>query len=156
MIKIIKKLFTKTKKKEYTPDPPGRTFKRILTGRYFGCEDVTADAAKIAQAKQDKIDQIRELELIPMYVKYTYKNTKEPDHDKKIISVHVTFQKEVLSQKWNMVHVTEISFTVNHDDLDEFEQMSGVTLNKNFRDLTPNSDTPSSPSGERRKKKRDD
>ena len=56
MIKIIKKLFTKTKKREYTPDPPGRTFKRILTGRYFGCEDVTADAEKIAQAKKEKID----------------------------------------------------------------------------------------------------
>ncbi len=156
MIKIIKKLFTKTKKKKYTPDPPGRTFKRILTGKYFGCEDVTADDSKIAQAKQYKIDQIRELELIPMYVKYTYKTTKEPDHDKKIISAYVAFQKEVLAKKWNMVHVTEISFTVNHDDLYEFEQMSGVTLNKNFRDLTPNSDTPSYQSEERREKKRDD
>lgn len=156
MIKIIQKLFTKTKKKQYTSDPPGRTFKRILTGRYFGCEDVTADASKIAQAKQDKIDQIRELELMPMYVRYTYKTTKEPDHDKKIICAHVAFQKEVLAKKWNMVHVTEISFTVNHDDLDEFEQMSGVTINKDFRDLTPNSDTLSHQSGERRKKNRDD
>ncbi len=156
MIKIIKKLFTNTKKKEYTPDPPGRTFKRILTGRYFGCEDVTADAAKIAQAKQYKIDQIRELELTPIYIRYTYKTTKESDHDKKIISAYVTFQKEVLAKKWNMVHVTEISFTVNYDDLDEFEQMSGATINKDFRDLTPNSDTSSYQSVERRKKRRDD
>ena len=117
---------------------------------------MTADASKIAQAKQDKIDQIHELELMPMYVRYTYKTTKKPDHDKKIISAHVAFQKEVLSKKWNMVHVTEISFTVNHDDLDEFEQMSGLTLNTDFRDLTPNSDIPSYQSGERRKKKRDD
>ncbi len=156
MIKIIKKLFTKTKKKQYTPDPPGRTFKRMLTGRYFGCEDVTADATKIAQAKQFKIDQIRELELIPRYVRYTYKTTKEQTPDKKTISAYVAFQKEILARKWNMLHVTEISFTVNHDDFDEFEQMSGVTIDKDFRDLTPNSDTLSSESGERRKKKRDD
>ena len=156
MIKIIKKLFTKPKKKQYTPDPPGRTFKRMLTGRYFGCEDVTADAAKIAQAKQYKIDQIRELELIPMYVRYTYNSTREQTLDKKIISVYVAFQKEVLAKKWNMLHVTEISFTVNYDDFDEFEQMSGVMLNKDFRDLTPNSDTPSLQGEERRKKKRYD
>lgn len=156
MIKILKKLFTKTKNKEYSPDPPRRTFKRMLTGRYFGCEDVTADAAKIAQAKQYKIDQIREHELIPMYVRFTYNQTSEQAHDKKIISAHVAFQKEVLAKKWNMVHVTEISFTVYHDDFDEFEQMSGVTLNKDFRDLTPNSNTPSYQGTERRKKKRDD
>ncbi|RLA71254.1 MAG: hypothetical protein DRG09_00780 [Epsilonproteobacteria bacterium] len=156
MIKIIKKLFTETKEKKYTPDPPGRTFKRILTGRYFGCEDVTADAAKIAQAKQYKIDQIRELELMPMYVKYTYKKTKEADHDKEIISAYVAFQKEVLAKKWNMIHVTEISFTINHDDLDEFEQMSGVMISKDFRDLTPNNDTPSYQGEERRKNKRND
>lgn len=156
MIKLIKKLFTNTKKNEYTPDPPGRTFKRMLTGRYFGCEDVTADAAKITQAKQYKIEQIREHELTPMYVRYTYKTTKDQEHDKKMISAYVAFQKEVLAEKWNMVHVTEISFTVNHDDFGEFEQMSGVTINKDFRDLTPNSDTPSYENEERRKKKRDD
>jgi len=156
LIKLIKNLFTKTKKKEYTPDPPGRTFKRMITGRYFGCEDVTADDAKIAQAKQYKIDQIREHELLPMYVRYTYKTTKEQAQDKKIISAHVAFQKEVLAKKWNMVHVTEISFTVNHDDFDEFEQMSGVLITKDFRDLTPNSDTPSYKDKERRKNKRDD
>lgn len=156
MITLIKKLFTKTKEKEYTPDPPGRTFKRMLTGRYFGCEDVTADAAKIAQAKQYKIDQIREHELIPMYVRYTYKKTQEQPPDKKIISAYVAFQKEVLAKKWNMLHVTEISFTVNHDEFKEFEQMSGVMLNKDFRDLTSNGDTPSHQGGERRKKPRDD
>ena len=156
MITIIKKLFTKTKKKEYTPDPPGRTFKRMLTGRYFGCEDLTANAAKVAQAKQYKIDQIREHELLPMYIRYTYKTTKEPANDKKILSAYVAFQKEVLAKKWNMVHVTEISFTINHDDFDEFEHMSGVKMDTDFRDLTPNNDSPAYQNEERRKKKRDD
>lgn len=156
MIQIIKNLFTKKKKKEYTPDPPGRTFKRILTGRYFGCEDRTADAVKIAQAKQEKIDQIRELELIPMYVRFTYKTNKEQTPDNTVLSAHVAFQKEVFAKKWNMVHVTEISFTINHDDFDEFEQMSGVSLNKDFRDLTPHSDTSAYQGEERRKKRRED
>lgn len=155
MIKSIKNIFTK-KKEEYTPDPPGRTFKRILTGRYFGCEDVTADAAKIAQAKKEKIDQIRELELLPKYIRYTYEKTKEQTQDKKIVSAHVAFQKEVLAQKWNMIHVTEISFTVNYDDFDEFEQMSGVQLTKDFRDLTPNNDAAAYQGKERRKKKREE
>ena len=154
MIKIIKKLFSKRKKKEYTPDPPGRTFKRILTGRYFGCEDITADAAKIAQAKQEKIDQICELELIPMYIKFTYEKQQEDTHDKKVLSAHVSFQKEVFAKKWNMIHITEISFTVNHHDFDEFEQMSGVTITKDFRDVTPNN-TPDYQEEERRKERRD-
>ena len=156
LIKIIKKLFSKRKKKEYTPDPPGRTFKRILTGRYFGCEDITADESKIAQAKQEKIDQICELELMPMYIKFTYETTQKEDHNKKVLSAHVSFQKEVLAKKWNMVHVTEISFSVKHDDFDEFEQMSGVSLTKDFRDLTANSDTAAYQGEERRKNRRED
>lgn len=155
MIKTIINIFTKKKKKETTPDPPGRTFKRVLTGRYFGCEDVTADVAKITQAKKEKIDQIRELELKPMYIRYAYENTKDQTHDKKIISAHVAFQKEVLAQKWNMLHVTEISFTINYEDFDEFEQMSSVSLSKDFRDLTPNGDTPIYQGEERRKKRRE-
>lgn len=155
MIKIIKNIFTKKKKKEYTPDLPGKTFKRILTGRYFGCEDITAGAVKIAQAKKDKIDQIRELELMPIYIRYTYKKSKKQTNDKKIISAHVFFQKEVLAQKWNMVHVTEISFILNYDDFDEFEKMSGVDIIKDFRDLTPNGDTPAYQGEERRKKTRE-
>ena len=155
MIKTIKKLFTKANKKEVTPDPPGRTFKRILTGRYFGCEDSTADATKIAQAKQEKINQICELELIPMYIKFNYEVKQEETHDKKIVSAHVSFQKEVLAKKWNMIHVTEISFTVNYDDFDEFEHMSNVHLNEDFRDLTPNNDTEVYQGKERRKKRRE-
>lgn len=156
LIKIVKNIFSKKNKKEYTPDPPGRTFKRILTGRYFGCEDITADASKIAQAKQEKIDQIRELELIPMFIRFTYETTQVEAHDKKVLSAHVAFQKEVLAKKWNMIHVTEISFTIKHDDFDEFEQMSGVSLTKDFRDLTSNSDTPAYQGEERRKNRRED
>lgn len=155
MIKIIKQLFSKIKKAKDSQDSPGRTFKRILTGRYFGCEDISADASKIAQAKQSKIDQIRELELMPMHVRYTYKNSKEEEQNKNITSAHVTFQKEVLAKKWNMVHVSEISFTVNYDDFDEFEQMSSTMLNKDFRDLTSNNDTQMYQGGERRKKRRE-
>lgn len=154
MIKIIKNIFSKKKKKEYIADPPGRTFKRILTGRYFGCEDRTADLEKIAKAKQDKIDQIRELELIPMFLRYTYEKTKEQTQDRKIVSAHVVFQKEIFAKKWNMIHITEISFTVNNIDFDEFEHMTGVNLKNDFRDLTPNDDAPYQ-GEERREKKRD-
>jgi len=52
------------------------------------------------------------------------------------ISAHVAFQKEVLAEKWNMVHVTEISFTVYRADFDKFEKMSGVSLTDDFRDLS--------------------
>ncbi len=54
MIEILKNLFGKKKKKEYVPDPPGRTFNRVLTGRYFGCEDVNADESSVAKEKQSK------------------------------------------------------------------------------------------------------
>ena len=155
MIKMLKNIFGKKKETEYVPDPPGRTFKRVLTGRYFGCEDMTADATKIVQAKKEKIDQIRELELIPMFIRYTYENSKEQTPDKKILSAHVAFQKEVFAQKWNMIHITEVSFTVNQNDFDEFEHMSGVQLTKDFRDLTPKNDAPAYEGEERRKKKRE-
>jgi hypothetical protein len=137
MIEMLKNLFGK-KQEEYVPDPPGRTFNRVLTGRYFGCEDVNADETAIAQAKREKIEQIKELELIPMFVRFTYKNinTDENEEDTHPISAHVAFQKEVFAEKWNMVHVTEISFTVYYADFEEFEKMAGVSLTKNFRNLT--------------------
>jgi hypothetical protein len=139
MIEILKKIFGKKKEQTDVPNPPGRTFNRVLTGRYFGCEDVNADEKTIAQAKQEKIEQIKELELVPMFLRYAYeskrkKNIKnEEDHP---TSVHVAFQKEVLAENWNMVHVTEISFTVLYADFDEFEKMAGVSLKDDFRDLS--------------------
>jgi len=121
MIEMLKNLFGK-KKEEVIPDPPGRTFKRILTGRYFGCEDVNADEDSIAKAKQDKIDQIKELELVPMFLRYTYedKNKRETEDEKSHpVSVDVAFQKEVFAEKWNMIH-----------------KMSGVSLSNDFRNLS--------------------
>lgn len=139
MIKTIKSLFAKKKAKETIPSPPGRTFNRVLTGRYFGLEDLNADESSIARAKQEKIDQINELELVPMFVRYTYEETHKDDSKEEKshpISAHVAFQKEVFAENWNMVHVTEISFTVYYADFDEFEKMSGVSLTDDFRDLS--------------------
>ncbi|RRS32649.1 MAG: hypothetical protein P794_00900 [Epsilonproteobacteria bacterium (ex Lamellibrachia satsuma)] len=151
MLEILKSLFFRKKKTEYIPDPPGRTFKRVLTGRYFGCEDVNADESSIEQAKQSKIDKITELGLVPMFVRYSYENTSS---DLKITSAHVVFQKEEKAENWNMVHVTEISFIVNHSDFEEFEKMAGVNLDNDFRDLTSYND--SSYNGpEKRKEKRE-
>lgn len=132
MIKTLKNLLVK--KKEYLPDPPGRTFKRVLTGRYFGCENKNADDSSIAEAKKDKIEQIKELELVPMFVRFSYDHARSKnDHP---VSAHVAFQKEVFAENWNMIHVTEISFTVLRDDFEEFEAMSGVSLTKDFKNLT--------------------
>lgn len=164
MIEILKSLFGKKKKKEYVPDPPGRTFNRVLTGRYFGCEDVNADESSVAKAKQGKIDQITELGLVPMFIRYSYEDTSknkrgtqagENHPDPEVSSVHVAFQKEVTAEKWNMTHVTEISFTVNRSDFDEFEKMSGVSLSDDFRDLTSYGNTAPYNGKERRKKKRE-
>jgi hypothetical protein len=87
------------------------------------------------------------MQLIPMFIRYSYKN-------KEISSVHVVFQKEVLAKKWNMVHVTEISFVVNYNDFEEFEKMAGVSLKSDFRDLTPNENNTPYSGVERRKKRR--
>lgn len=132
---MLKNLFTKKQETEYIPNPPGRTFNQVLTGRYFGCENKNADETAIAAAKQEKIDQINELELVPMFVKYTYLNKKDEEENHPH-SAQVAFQKEVFAENWNMVHVTEISFTVLYDDFEEFEKMAGVSLSDDFRDLT--------------------
>ena len=164
MIKIFKSLFGKNKREEYVQDPPGRTFKRIETGSCFGCQDVNADESSITKAKQRKIDQIAELELIPMFTRYSYEDTsknnngtqvEEHNPDPKVSSVHVVFQKEVFAEKWNMTHITEISFTVNRSDFDEFEKMSGVSLSSDFRDLSPEANNAAFKGKDRRKEKRE-
>lgn len=135
---MLKNLFGKKQEEKNIPDPPGRTFKRVLTGRCFGCEDVNADEITTAKAKQEKINQINELGLAPMFVRLTYtdiKKNKEQEEDQPL-SAHVTFQKEVFAEKWNMIHITEISFTVYYADFDEFEKMSGVSLTEDFRNLS--------------------
>ncbi len=147
MMKIFKRLLGVKEEKEVVADPPGRTFKRILTGDYFSCEKNETDKSKIAQAKQSKINQIKELELVPMFIRYTYMKDS-------IASAHVAFQKEVHNKKWNMIHITEISFTLYPDDFDEFEKMSGVRLSEDFRDLTTYTNDDAYKGEERRKEKR--
>ena len=143
MIKVFKSLFGEEKEEEYIPDSPGRTFNKILTGKYFGCEDLNADEKRVSKAKQKKIDQIRELELIPMYIRYFYEDTGHKEIQAteyhpitKASSVHVVFQKEVSAQRGQMTHVSEISFIIHRSDFNEFEKMSGLSLSNDFRDLT--------------------
>ena len=154
MIEIIKSLFGKKKEEEYVPDPPGRTFNKVLTGRYFGCEDENAEECEVTKAKQGKIDQIKALELIPMFTRYTYKGTQD-EEKQEAISVHVVFQKEVPSERQSMTHVTEISFIVNRADFEEFETMAGVSLKDDFRDLTDTGNGTAFKGKERRKKRRE-
>jgi hypothetical protein len=105
-----------------------------LTGRYFGCEDKNADDITIAEAKKEKIEQIKELELKPMFVRFSY-GPKRSENDQPV-SAHVAFQKEVYAENWHMVHVTELAFTVLHEDFEEFESMAGVSLTNDFKDLS--------------------
>ena len=149
MIKTLKNLFKTKKEEEYVSSPPGRTFNRVLTGRYFGCENKNADDIMIAEAKKDKIDQIKELELTPKFVRFSYGPARADKQEP--VSAHVAFQKEVYAENWHMVHVTEIAFTVLHDDFEEFENMAGVSLRHDFQDLSSvNYD-----GEERRREKRD-
>jgi len=94
-----------------------------------------------------------------MFIRYSYKNkigkqVKDNDLPPEISSAHVVFQKEVLAEKWNMIHVTEISFIVNYADFDEFEEISGVSLSNDFRDLTSEDKNTPFRGKERRKEKR--
>ncbi len=161
MIEILKNLFGIKNKKEDLTDPPGRTFKRIETGRYFGCEDINADENNVMKAKRRKIDQIIQFELIPMFIRYSYEDTnkkstqgEENQLALEVSSVHVVFQKEVFAEKWHMVHVTEISFIVNHSDFNEFEKMSGYSLSEDFKDLTSDENSAIYKGKERRKERR--
>ena len=148
MIKIFKRLLGVEEEKEVVDNPPGRTFKRILTGDYFGCERNETDTHKIAQTKKNNIDQIKKLELLPIFIRYSYIQNS-------VDSVYVAFQKEVQNKKWNMIHVTEISFTVYHTDFEEFEKMSGVRLSEDFRDLTAYEKDADYKGVDRRKEKRE-
>jgi len=141
------------KKDEEIPDPPGRTFKRIETGRYFGCESRVKDTQLIAEAKQRKIDQIKEMAMQAKFLRYTYDTTDTEEVEP--LEAHVVFQKEVLAAKWNMLHVTEISFIVRASDFNEFEEMSGFNLEKDFRNLSAEEKEKPYTGEERRKAKRE-
>jgi len=135
MIRLFKKLFGVEEKCEEAEDAPGRTFKRILTGDYFGLRNPDADAETIRIAKQDKIDQIRELGLVPKFLRYARKRRVDGQGETEITAAHVVFQKEEYDEKLNMVHVTEISFIVPKEEFEEFERMAGVSLESDFRNL---------------------
>jgi hypothetical protein len=150
MIGLIKKLFGKKEEKEFIPDPPGRTFKRVPTSKYFEGEYPPEETERIADAKQYKIDQIKTLELLPKFLRYTFKDNDTQE----ATAAYVVFQKELFDEKWNMVHVTEVSFYVKASNFQEFEKMAGVSLQNDFRDLTQiNNQTYNG--DERRKEKRE-
>ena len=153
-MKFLKKLFANNKTSESLKDQPGRTFKRIDLGRFFGCELNVNDDIRILEAKNKKIEQIKALELEPKFLRYTYHSLRKEDADNLPLSVHVAFQKEVFAEKWNMIHITEISFIVNAAEFDEFEAMSGFTLEKDFRNLTVEENEHPYEGKERRKKNR--
>jgi hypothetical protein len=138
-IKMIKKIFslifaTKPHKNITNTTPPGRTFKRILTGEYFGYKEYTdKDPQSCLNEKQHKINKIKELGLDPKYIRYTYQ--KATGGSQFIKYAYVSFQKEVLAEKWNMLHITDISFIVYANDFHEFEEMANVSLEKDFQIL---------------------
>lgn len=147
MLNFFKKLFSK-KEETIIPEPPGRTFNRIITSKYFGCDDENsnADAEQIAKMKQSKIDQITEFGLEPRFLRYTFTT-----NGSEIASVDVVFQKETTSQRGSMIHVTELAFTVRQEDINEFEKMANVNLEDDFRNLTDHKYNGT----ERRKEKRE-
>lgn len=150
MIGLIKKLFGTQKEEEFIPDPPGRTFKRVPTSKYFEGEYPPEETANIAKAKQNKIDQIKTLELLPKFLRYKF----NANDTQETAAAYVVFQKEVFDEKWHMVHVTEVSFWVKATEFREFEEMAGVSLRNDFRDLTQiNNETYRG--DERRKEKRE-
>ncbi|KYJ86998.1 hypothetical protein [Sulfurovum riftiae] len=148
MLEFFKKIFSPKEEETVESEPPGRTFNRIITSKYFGCEEenLEADAEHIAAMKQSKIDQINEFELEPKFLRYTY---SKDGND--IESAHVVFQKEVSSQRGSMVHVTELAFTVKSHNFEELEKMANISLENDFRNLTDHQYQ----GQERRKERRD-
>ena len=66
---LIKRIFKKEKENQNKEEVPGRTFKRILTGDYFGLRNPDADAEAVQKAKEEKIRKIHELGLKPVYLR---------------------------------------------------------------------------------------
>lgn len=136
---LLKRIFGKKEKHKNEEEAPGRTFKRILTGDYFGLRNPDADAEAVHRAKKEKIRLIEELGLKPVYLRYRLgKEAEEPPRKEDIEAAYVAFQKEEYDPKLNMVHVTEISFIVSKDEFEQFEKMAGVSLEKDFRNLYDN------------------
>jgi hypothetical protein len=147
MFGLLKKLFG-ISEKQIEEVAPGRTFKRILTGDYFGLRNPDVTPEMVQKAKEEKVEKINALELKPMFLRYAHKKDLQTG-EKYITSAHVVFQKEVFDKKLNMIHVTEISFIIPKEEFEEFEQMAGVSLEKDFRNLY---ETDSSYQGKERRK----
>ena len=139
MFGLLKRIFGKEEENQSEEEAPGRTFRRILTGDYFGLRNPDADDEAIQRAKEEKIRQIEELGLKPVYLRYRLrKGAGETPQKEDIEAAYVAFQKEEYDPKLNMVHVTEISFIVSKDEFVQFEEMAGVSLEKDFRNLYDN------------------
>jgi len=133
MIAFFKKLFSSEPEKR-EPEAPGRTFNKIFTSKYFGSYETSMSPEEIQKAKEDKVAQINSLALVPKFLRYRYEGSSSDRSE--ISSAEVVFQKEVSFQHGSMIHVTELSFLVKHEDFEQFETMTGVSLEKDFRDLT--------------------
>jgi len=149
----LKRLFIREEKRS-EEEKPGRTFKRVLTGDYFGLQNPEASAEEIAAAKREKIEEIQKRGLKPVFLRYALKKQMLSESEPQVQAAHVAFQNEVLDEKWNMVHVTEVSFIVPREEFEEFEAMAGVSLKKDFRDLTEYDGTKHYEGKERRKRPR--
>ncbi len=138
MLKIFKELFSRPKEEQQDElQQQGRTFNRILTSKYFGLEDNKADKTLIAELKEKKIQQIKELELKPKFARYIYENEVDDYTTEKPIAIQVSFQKERYSRKRQMLHVSEMSFIVKSEDFDEFEKKLDINLVNDFKHLAP-------------------
>jgi len=137
MLEIFTKLFTKPKEVVPEEEKPARTFNKILTGKYYGLDDNTADKTFIKELKDKKVHQIKELELKPKFIRYIYERGVENYTIEAAIAAQVSFQKERYSRKRQMIHVTEMSFIVKAEDFNELEKKLGLSLSNDFRHLAP-------------------
>ena len=151
MLEILKKLFAKPIEEEPEEDKPGRTFNKILTGKYYGLEENGAGKIFIQELKDKKIEQIKELALKPKFIRYLYAANTQDNTIANSIAAYVFFQKERYSRKRQMIHVTEMSFIVKAEDFDEFEKKLDISLFDDFRHLPPENNFNGT---ERRKEKR--
>jgi len=120
--------FQNSTQRDIENETPGRTFTRIPTGEYFGLQNNYATKNAHFESKLSKINQIKSHQMQPKYISYQYNNLD-------IQNARVVFQKEVLAVKWNMIHISEISFIVYADDFKEFEEMASVNLKKDFKEI---------------------
>jgi len=156
MFGMLKKLFTNEVPVDNEEDAPGRTFKKIHMGRYFGLKDDNVNKSFHDEAKKKKIERIEELALEPKFLRYIYPKNVQDLTNIKPISAYVAFQKEDAPKNWNMIHIMEISFIVKSDDFNEFERMAHVSLEKDFRHLEPEGSRDIYQGQERRKQEREE